>query len=126
MNNNPISPQVFFGPADHDGDRPDIAAIFGEQFHFSGYSIQVPAQAAGNYQVVVYMHSKISNSWAALTRNIAVGTAQTVAPATRAPNSTGEVPAPVAGPGTTQPVLPPAQPPVAAPPAPQATPGKSL
>ena len=47
------------------GARPDVAGVFGAQFATSGYNMGVSGLAPGVYDVVVYVHSSVTNAFTA-------------------------------------------------------------
>jgi hypothetical protein len=49
---------IWLGVAASDGSRPDVAAVYGERFARSGFSIDVSGLAPGTYDIVVYAHSE--------------------------------------------------------------------
>jgi hypothetical protein len=55
--------------ASYGGQRPDVAGLYGGQFLASGFTAQLPAEAAGSYLLAVYAHSNLVDNW---------GVAQTV------------------------------------------------
>jgi glucose/arabinose dehydrogenase len=56
------SAPIFLGVAGF-GDRPDVAAIFGEQFRRSGYGLIATALPPGGSYIVVYAHSSVSGQF---------------------------------------------------------------
>ena len=44
----------FLGVAAYGGNRPDVAALYGDRFEQSGFGLRVGGLAAGSYDVVVY------------------------------------------------------------------------
>jgi pimeloyl-ACP methyl ester carboxylesterase len=53
----------FLGVAAHGDRRPDIGALFGEQFAGASYSLTVGHLASGTYDVVVYPHSAVAGDF---------------------------------------------------------------
>ena len=45
------------------GARPDVGGIFGSQFGNSGYNLVVQHLAAGTWDIVVFVHSSVSNAF---------------------------------------------------------------
>jgi hypothetical protein len=52
---------VFVGVAAYGGSRPDVAALFGEQFRKSGYGLTVDVLPAGTYDLAVFAWSSVEN-----------------------------------------------------------------
>jgi hypothetical protein len=48
---------IFLGPTAYGGRRPDVAAIFGDRFRTSGYSLTVDSLPAGAYDIAVFAWS---------------------------------------------------------------------
>jgi hypothetical protein len=63
---------VFLGATTPNRPRPDIGSIYGSQFTNSGYRLTTPALAQGNYTLIVYAHSAVSDGWTVQTRAITV------------------------------------------------------
>jgi len=63
-------PPIFLGVAQTGGARSDVAAIFGARFDTSGYALTVDRAASGlapgAYDIVVWVHSSVSNTFAAV------------------------------------------------------------
>lgn len=53
----------FLGSADVGGYRPDIAALFGDQFGGAAYGLAVTGLAPGEYTIVVYSHSTVAGEF---------------------------------------------------------------
>jgi hypothetical protein len=53
----------FLGVAAMGGSRPDVGAIYGEQFTNSGFGLWASALPSGFYRLVVYARSTITGSW---------------------------------------------------------------
>jgi hypothetical protein len=71
------TPAIFLGVAWYGGDRPDIAAAFGQdRFRFSGYDLTTSVTLAPNtYQLVVFAHSTVTGTFnQAQTVNIEIRT----------------------------------------------------
>ena len=71
------TPAIFLGAAWYGGDRPDIAAAFGQdRFRLSGYDLTTSVALAPNtYQVVVFAHSTVTGTFnQAQTVNIEIRT----------------------------------------------------
>jgi hypothetical protein len=59
-------PPVFVGVPALGGSRPDVAAAFGSsRFTPSGYNMAASGLAPGTYDLVVYSHSTVTNSFSA-------------------------------------------------------------
>jgi hypothetical protein len=54
---------VFLGPASYGGTRPDVAAVYGERFKDSGYSLTVSGLMPGNYDLAVFAWSTITGGF---------------------------------------------------------------
>jgi glucose/arabinose dehydrogenase len=54
---------VFLGVPALRGSRPDVGAVFGSQFTPSGFNMAVSTLPAGTWDVVVYVHSSVSNAF---------------------------------------------------------------
>jgi hypothetical protein len=54
---------VFIGQASYGGDRPDVAAVYGEQFRKSGYGLRVEGLAPGTYDLAVFAWSTAKHGW---------------------------------------------------------------
>jgi len=54
---------IFLGIADYGDARPDIGALFGEQFANASYSLDINDLAPGVYDLVVYPHSAVSGDF---------------------------------------------------------------
>jgi hypothetical protein len=63
---------AFLGATTPNRPRADIGSIFGSQFTNSGYRLTTPALAQGNYTLIVYGHSTVSDAWTVQTRAITV------------------------------------------------------
>ena len=57
---------LFLGAVPANVARPDLAAVFGGQFGSSGFSLSAPVLSSGSYRIVVYAHSAVSGSFAAV------------------------------------------------------------
>jgi glucose/arabinose dehydrogenase len=58
------TPPVFLGEASVGAERPDVGAAFGAQFTNSGYNLIVGPLAPGTYDVVVFMYSTVTGTFA--------------------------------------------------------------
>jgi len=54
---------VFLGAAAYGGSRPDVGALYGEQFRDSGYSLSVTGLPVGFHHLVVYARSTVTGLW---------------------------------------------------------------
>ena len=54
---------IFIGLADYGYDRPDVAAMFGSKYQFTGFRIVVSNLPSGSYTIVVFAHSNRSNTF---------------------------------------------------------------
>ncbi|OFW26098.1 MAG: hypothetical protein A3H97_14125 [Acidobacteria bacterium RIFCSPLOWO2_02_FULL_65_29] len=54
---------VFLGVASIGDARPDVAAIYGQQFERSSFSLVAPPLALGTYDIVVYPHRAATNAF---------------------------------------------------------------
>ena len=54
---------IFLGAAAYGGRRPDVAAIFGDQFRESGYSLSVASLPSGTYDVAVFAWSSVTGGF---------------------------------------------------------------
>jgi glucose/arabinose dehydrogenase len=54
---------VFLGVPALGGIRPDVGSFFGSQFTPSGFNMSVSSLAAGTWDIVVYVHSSVSNTF---------------------------------------------------------------
>lgn len=54
---------VFLGVAAIGGERPDIAALHGDQFAGASFSLTTTPMAPGTYDIVVYPHSSVINDF---------------------------------------------------------------
>ena len=50
---------IFVGQAASGGARSDVAAVYGDEFRASGYSLTVTDLAAGAYDLAVFAHSRV-------------------------------------------------------------------
>jgi hypothetical protein len=55
---------VFLGVASYGGARTDVGAVFGPQFKNSGFSLDVAGLWPGIYDVAVFAHSAVTNTFA--------------------------------------------------------------
>jgi subtilisin family serine protease len=56
-------PPSFLGVAAYGGARPDVAAVFGGRFVWSGFHLVTAGLSAGVYDVVAYGHSTVTNAF---------------------------------------------------------------
>jgi glucose/arabinose dehydrogenase len=61
----PAGPARFVGLPILGGSRPDVGAIYGSRFTPSGYNISISGLPPGTYDIVVFSHSRVSNTFAA-------------------------------------------------------------
>jgi hypothetical protein len=54
---------VFVGVASYGGDRPDVAAVFGDQFRSSGFGISIDALPPGTYDIALFPFSIARNGF---------------------------------------------------------------
>jgi hypothetical protein len=54
---------VFAGAATYGASRTDVGAAYGNRFTNSGYNLTVSSLGAGTYDLVVYAHSPLSNTF---------------------------------------------------------------
>jgi subtilisin family serine protease len=54
---------TFVGATTTGGDRPDVGAALGSQFVTAGFNLPVTGLAPGTYQLVVYAHSTVTDSF---------------------------------------------------------------
>ena len=54
---------IWIGAATYGGDRPDVAALFGERFAKSGFSIAVRGLAPGNYYLAAFPWSTVQRTF---------------------------------------------------------------
>ena len=59
----PTGAPVFLGAAAYGGSRPDVGALYGEQFRDSGYSLSVTGLPVGFHHLVVYARSTVTGLW---------------------------------------------------------------
>jgi hypothetical protein len=58
------APAAFLGVATYGLSRPDVGAVYGARYTNSGYSLTVTNMGPGAYDIVVFAHSVVSNSFA--------------------------------------------------------------
>jgi uncharacterized protein YkwD len=65
---------VGLGVASYGGDRPDVAAVYGSQFRYSGYNFSWNSNTAslGDHTLYVYVYSTVSSSWSHYQRQVHV------------------------------------------------------
>jgi CSLREA domain-containing protein len=61
------APPIFLGEAPYGDRRPDIGALFGEQFAGAAYRIATDGLAPGSYDIVVYPHSSVTGDFQGAT-----------------------------------------------------------
>lgn len=54
---------IFLGVTTMGGRRPDVAAVFGDQFRDAGYGLYVRGLAPGDYQLAVFAWSTVVGGW---------------------------------------------------------------
>ena len=54
---------IFAGVADYGGARPDVAAIYGEQFRNSGYGLTIAALPPGTYDLAIFAFSTVRGTF---------------------------------------------------------------
>ena len=54
---------LFLGVAAYGGDRPDVAAVFGDQFRFSGFGITLDDLPPGTYELALFPFSVARNGF---------------------------------------------------------------
>ena len=57
------APPIFLGVATYGGARPDVGAVFGNQFTSSGYNLMVSGLTPGVYQIAVFEHSEVTGTF---------------------------------------------------------------
>ena len=63
-------PPVFLGSADYGHARSDIGALLGNQFTNAGFSLPVAGLAAGAYQLAVFGHSAVTQTFSVVASTI--------------------------------------------------------
>jgi len=56
---------VFVGEASYGGDRPDVAAVYGDRFRATGYGIRVQGLDPGAYDLAIFGWSSAKRTWLA-------------------------------------------------------------
>lgn len=56
---------IWMGAAQYGGERPDVAAVYGERFRTSGYELRVAGLEPGTYDVAVFAYSTVKRGFAA-------------------------------------------------------------
>jgi hypothetical protein len=80
---------IFLGVADCGVARSDIAALFGEQYRYSGFNMMASGLAPGTYTIAVHAHSAVTGNWDLRTATITIPTPNVlVAVDTPGPNQT--------------------------------------
>jgi fibronectin type III domain protein/BACON domain-containing protein len=54
---------VFVGEASYGGERPDVAAVYGDRFRASGYGLRVEGLAPGAYDLAIFAWSSAKHAW---------------------------------------------------------------
>jgi subtilisin family serine protease len=54
---------IFLGVANYGASRPDVGAVFGTRFTSSGYDLSVSNLPPGTYQIAVYAHSGVTDTF---------------------------------------------------------------
>lgn len=54
---------IFLGATSYGGDRPDVAAVFGQRFRRSGYGLTVDNLIPGTYDLAVFAWSSVRNTF---------------------------------------------------------------
>jgi hypothetical protein len=60
-------PPVFLGVATDGGARPDVAAVYGDQFRGAGFGLIVQGLTPGNYDLAVFAWSRVRGGFAPAT-----------------------------------------------------------
>ncbi len=55
---------MFLGAASYGGARPDVGGLYGTQFTNSGFGLTVSGLASGVHQLVAFMHSTVTGTFA--------------------------------------------------------------
>lgn len=72
----PSGAGTFVGATTTGGQRDDVGGAFGSQFATAGFTMMVSGLAPGTYQLIVYAHSTVTNTfsqWRVVTVTIAAG-----------------------------------------------------
>jgi len=56
-------PAIFLGLPQNQGERPDVAAAFGERFRYSGFTASFQHVPPGRYTIVFYPHSRSTGAY---------------------------------------------------------------
>lgn len=61
----PVSgaPPIYVGSASSRLSRPDVAAVFGDKYRFSGFSVPIANLTSGTYRLVFFAHSGVTNTF---------------------------------------------------------------
>ena len=54
---------IFLGATAYGGTRPDVGAVYGDQFTSSGYSLTVGSLPPGEYMLAVFGYSLVQNAF---------------------------------------------------------------
>jgi hypothetical protein len=54
---------VFLGVATMGGERPDVAAVYGDQFRDAGYRVVVGGLTPGEYDVAMFAWSRVRGNF---------------------------------------------------------------
>lgn len=54
---------IFLGAAPYGGNRGDVAAVYGEAFRYSGYTMSASGLAPGTYQITAYARSTVTGTF---------------------------------------------------------------
>jgi hypothetical protein len=54
---------IFLGTAVYGQDRPDVAAVYGARFRYSGFSLTSPPLPRGGYAFVAFARSAVSGQF---------------------------------------------------------------
>ena len=58
---------LFVGAAAYGGDRPDVAAVYGDQFHYSGFGVSVTGLPPGTYDLALFPWSTARDGFLSAT-----------------------------------------------------------
>jgi hypothetical protein len=54
---------LFVGEASYGGERPDVAAVYGDRFRATGYGLRVEGLAPGSYDLAIFAWSSAKHAW---------------------------------------------------------------
>jgi hypothetical protein len=54
---------IFLGTSEYGGSRPDVAAVYGDQFEGSGFGMSVQGLEPGNYDLAVFPWSDVTGGF---------------------------------------------------------------